>query len=492
MPAGSAKSDAVHPGGDLGGWRPHAGPQSWVLGARGCFETLFGGARGGGKTDAGMAWLVRGPHFGKPDYRALVLRRNYEDLTDWMDRARRMYAGAGGRVLGSGPARVEFDNGAVFRLGHLKDKEAYTKYQGHEYQRMLIEEAGQIPDEARYELLLGSCRSTIPGVPAEVLLTANPGGVGHRWLKERFGCGKGDARRPKVAYAGADGRLRMYVPALVTDNPTLMARNPEYVRWLESLPEPFRSAWRYGDWDIYTGQAFEWSEANIIDPCPVPDNGRIIQTFDWGFGKPFSVGWWWVAPDDVLVRVGEWYGCAPGQPDTGLRLADHEIAAGILQREADMGLKPTLRLADPTIFNRRPDSKGGGLGDSTATVFQRLGLMMRPGDPARKLKFRQFGARVKSRTLLVFRTCRDFIRVVPDLPLDEGTYDDVDTDAEDHIYDEACHACMEVPLPDAALRGAAMPAFDPGAAAGAAAGGRSPVARVRAGSLAEILRGGGR
>jgi len=157
-----------------------------------------------------------------------------------------------------------------------------------------------------------------------------------------------------------------------------------------------------------------------------------------------------------------------------------------------MGLKPTLRLADPTIFNRRPDSKGGGLGDSTATVFQRLGLMMRPGDPARKLKFRQFGARVKSRTLLVFRTCRDFIRVVPDLPLDERTYDDVDTDAEDHIYDEACHACMEVPLPDAALRGAAMPAFDPGAAAGAAAGGRSPVARVRAGSLAEILRGGGR
>jgi len=447
------------------------------------FELLFGGARGGGKTEGGQAWLTKAPHFGNELYRALVVRRNYEDLCDWMDRARRMFARLGGRVLASGPPRVEFDNGAIFRCGHLKDKDAYTKYQGGEFQRLLIEEAGQIPDEKSYELLLGSCRSTLPGIPPQVLLTANPGGVGHRWLKERFGCGKGDYRKPNHAYAGPDGRLRMYIPALVTDNPTLMQRNPEYVRWLESLPEPFRSAWRYGDWDIYTGQAFAWSEANIIDPCPVPEGARVIQTFDWGFGKPFSVGWWWVAPDDVLVRVAEWYGCTPGQPDTGLRLADHEIAAGIIEREREAGLRPTLRLADPTIFNRRPDSKGGGLGDSTATVFQRLGLAMRPGDPARKLKFRQFGARIKSRSLLVFRTCRDFIRTVPDLPLDERTYDDVDTDAEDHVYDESCHACMEVPLP---VRGAAAPAFDPGAAAG----GRPQAARVRAGSLAEILRGG--
>lgn len=254
---------------DGGVWRPHPGPQTFMLSLWDVFELLFGGARGGGKTEGGQAWLTKAPHFGNPLYRALVVRRNYEDLCDWMDRARRMIAPLGGRVLASGPPRVEFDNGAVFRCGHLKDKDAYTKYQGGEFQRLLIEEAGRIPDERSYELLLGSCRST--------------------------------------------------------------------------LPEPFRSAWRYGDWDIYTGQAFAWSEANIIDPCPVPD-----------------------------------------------------------------------------------------------------------------------------------------------LPLDERTYDDVDTDAEDHVYDEACHACMEVPLPGAALRGAAAPAFDPGAAVGW----RPQAARVRAGSLTEILRGG--
>jgi len=439
-------------------WKPHPGPQTFMLRVDGVFETLYGGARGGGKTESGEAWLVRPPHFGNPLYRALVVRRNFEDLCDWMDRAGRMYRDIGGHILSGAPARVEFANGAVFRLGHLKDKEAYSKYQGHEYQRMLIEEAQQIKEESSYEQLLGSCRSTVPGLAAEVMLTANPGGMGHRWLKARFGTGKDDPRKPCVAYPGKDGRLRMYVPSKVTDNPSLMDNDPAYIAWLEGLPEPLRSAWRYGDWDIYSGQAFEWSSANIVDPCPIPVNARLLMTFDWGFGKPFSVGWWWVLSEGILIRVGEWYGCEPGRANMGLRLADHEIAAGILKREAELGLadKVHVRLADPTVFNRKPDSTGGGLADSTATIFQRCGVSLRPGDANRKQKFRQFAARIKSRSLLVFRTCRQFIRTVPELPLDENSFDDVDTDSEDHVYDEACHACMDVPMPGEALRGTAL------------------------------------
>jgi len=468
-------------------WRPHAGPQTQALGVSGVFEILFGGARGGGKTDAGMAWLLRPPHFPNPLYRALVVRRNYEDLCDWMDRAERMYRPVGGRVMTSAPTRVVFEQGPVFRLGHLKDKEAYSKYQGHEYQRMLIEEAQQIGSETSYEQLIGSCRSTVPGVPAEILLTANPGSIGHRWLKARFGTGKGDPRKPGMAYLGRDGRARMYIPALVTDNPSIMEHDPNYIAWLDSLPEPLRSAWRYGDWDIYSGQAFEWSSKNIVEPCPIPAGARIIQTFDWGFGKPFSVGWWWVAGDNLLVRVSEWYGCEPGRPDQGLRLGDPEIAQGILQREKDGGLVVSARLADPTIFNRRPDQHGGGLGESTATIFARCGLSMRPGDASRAQKFRQFATRIKTKSLVVFRTCRDFIRTVPELPLDEDNFADVDTDAEDHVYDEACHAVMEVQLPDAALRGASLGDLAQHAAA-ADRGGQAQAARV--GSISDILRGG--
>jgi hypothetical protein len=438
-------------------WSAHAGAQELALAVDGVFELLYGGARGGGKTEIGMAWLLKPPHFGNSRFRALVLRRNYDDLSDWIDRAERFYAPVGGRVIASGPPRVVFESGlgkgAIFRLGHLKDKNTYTKYQGHEYQRLIIEEVQQITTEQQYELLLGSVRSTLDGVAPAVYLTANPGGIGHLWLKERFGCGRSDPRKPRVAYRMRDGRLRMYIPATVDDNPTLREKNPEYIAYLEALPEPFRSAWRYGDWDIYIGQAFEWTSANVIDPVPIPESARIIMTFDEGFGKPFSVGWWWVTGDKILVRIGEWYGCVPGQPDMGLRMADPEVARGILEREERMGIagRVATRLADPTCFNKRPDHTGGGQTEALASTFQRCGVLLRKGDPARSHKFRQFVARVKTKTLLVFSTCKDFLRTVPDLPLDEISMGDVDTDAEDHIYDEACHACMEVPLPDSAL-----------------------------------------
>ncbi len=489
---------------DAGGWRPHPGPQTYMLAVTGVKEVLYGGARGGGKTDGGLAWLLRGPHFGHPAYRALVLRRNFEDLVDWMDRAERFYDPLGGRLVRSAPARIVFRNGAVFRLGHLKDEAAYTKYQGHEYHRVLIEEAGQIPTATAYNLLLGSARSTVRGVPAEVLLTANPGGLGHSWLKDRFGCGRDSAATWYQPIDPGDGNLRMYIPARVDDNPSIMLNDPTYVAWLESLPEPYHSAWRYGDWDVHLGQAFDWSPtANVVPTVPVPGAAKVLMTYDWGFGKPFSVGWWWVI-DSLLVRVAEWYGCVPGQHDAGLRLPDHEVATGILQRERDWGLPPPyLRLADPTVFNRKPDTVGGGQGESTAAVFARVGVMLRPGDPSRKVKFRQMSARLKTRTLVVMDTCKHFIRTVPDLPLDDRTLDDVDTDAEDHCYDEAAHACMEVPLSDAALLGDPVDARTivlaasqgvevPRDAHGSGQRQTPLITSVRAGSLSQVLRDSGR
>ena len=90
-------------------------------------EILFGGSRGGGKTDAGMAWLMY--DIANPKYRALVIRRNYTDLADWIDRGRAFYEGAGGKFTGD---KFTFPSGAIIRTGHLADAEAYQKYQGHE------------------------------------------------------------------------------------------------------------------------------------------------------------------------------------------------------------------------------------------------------------------------------------------------------------------------------------------------------------------------
>src|SRR5579859_298948 len=140
--------------------RPNPGQQEYALRQPySVFEILYGGARGGGKTFAGMIWMLE--YIDNPRYQGLVIRRNSDDLSDWIQRARHLYHSMGAEIVGN-PPMIRFPSGAIIRTGHLKDENAYTKYQGHEYQKMLIEELTQITSESRYVQLIQSCRTTIP------------------------------------------------------------------------------------------------------------------------------------------------------------------------------------------------------------------------------------------------------------------------------------------------------------------------------------------
>ncbi len=48
--------------------------------------------------------------------------------------------------------------------------------------------------------------------------------------------------------------------------------------------------------------------------------------------------------------------------------------------------------------------------------------------------------------LQVFNTCRHFIRTLPNLVYSESNVEDIDTDQEDHIYDECRYVLMENPI----------------------------------------------
>ena len=148
-------------------------------------------------------------------------------------------------------------------------------------------------------------------------------------------------------------------------------------------------------------------------------------------------------------------------PDEGLRLTDSEIAKGIVEREKKLGIwnrrKNIVRYCDPTCFNKKPDYKGGGQGPSTAEVFSGHEIHMTPGDPSRELKIRQFRERlaiprdeagkvIDMPMLRVYPNCKHFIRTIPSLCMDELKPEDIDTDQEDHVYDEACLICMARPL----------------------------------------------
>lgn len=276
-------------------------------------ELLYGGARGGGKTDAGMVWMVEPKYVAHPRYRGLVIRKNSDDLKDWVDRARTMYLPLNAEIKGN-PAEIHFPSGAIIRTGHLKDAGAYTKYQGHEYQKMLVEELTKISRESDYEKLLGSCRSTVPELKAKVFGTTNPDGDGHEWVKNRWDCGKPDERiRHKLDPVTGRTRTFLFVPAKVEDNPHLIQADPGYVAYLNSIQdETLRKQWRDGSWEepkiegaYYTNQIQQAEKEGRITSVPYESMVPVDTWWDLGMNDTMSI--WFTQTVGREIRVIDYF-----------------------------------------------------------------------------------------------------------------------------------------------------------------------------------------
>jgi len=327
-----------------------------------------------------------------------------------------------------------------------------AKYQSSEWAFILVDELTKNVYETFTFL---RTRLRWPGIPDDQCFfigATNPGGVGHGWVKSFWM----DKTFPPEFYEPVDYTVKFhYVPAKADDNPHL---DEAYWAMLNTLPENLRAAFRDGDWDIFVGQAFpEFTQTYHVEkPKQVPDFARLYMTYDFGFGAPYSCGYWWVDEDGRLHRFAELYGAVPGGNNHGLRQADSEQAEKIKAFENTLGVglwdesgnaaRPITRYCDPTCFNKKPDYKGGGQGPATAEIFRSYGIEMVPGDPHRHLKKRQFHERLRVRSeldpetgdqriiqpmMVVSSDCKDFIRTIPNLQIDENDIEDV-ADGEDH------------------------------------------------------------
>jgi len=275
-------------------WKANEGPQTIALqvSPNEFFEIGFGGRRGGGKTAGGIAWLLYDKDH--PLLRALIIRRNSEDLKDWVDRANRIYEPLGAKKVGV-PPEFYWPSGAIFRTGHLKDANAYTKYVGHEYQRMLIEELNLIPTEENYLKLISSCRSTISELPPQVMTNFNPSDIGFDWIKKRFRL-KGVPTKPIETTDDKTGLRRIFIPSGIKDNPYL-DKDPQYNAFLNGLPDGLREAWRDGSWDepqiqggIYTLELAQARKEQRIKLVPFDINLRVHTVWDLGIDDAMSIG----------------------------------------------------------------------------------------------------------------------------------------------------------------------------------------------------------
>ena len=428
-------------------------------------EVLYGGAAGGGKSDALVIEALR--QVGVPHYRALILRKTYPQLSELIDKTMRYYRPVFPRAKYNSSSHTwTFPSGAKITFGSMFRAQDKYNYQGRAFDFIGVDELTHFTWE-EYSYVMSRNRPTGPGTRVYMCATANPGGVGHGWVKARFitPAPPGTRMVQLVDVKTPDGtvvkmrRTRIFIPSTVFDNKKLLENDPGYLGNLASLPEAEKQALLYGDWDSFSGQVFtEWRNdpahyedqrwTHVIKPFRIPAHWKIWRGYDFGYAKPFSVGWYAADEEGRLYRIKELYGCT-GTPNEGTKVNPVEQARMIREAEEN---DPNLKgrhingVADPAIFD---ESRG----ESIAQMQEKHPnyLFWTPGDHTRLAGKMQMHYRLafdgEGRPMFqVFDTCKHFIRTIPNLVYDETNVEDIDTMQEDHIYDECRYVMMENPI----------------------------------------------
>ncbi len=432
-------------------------------------EVLYGGAAGGGKTKAVvMDALTRCLRF--PNTQAYLFRRTYRELKDTVL----------GEAISSIPTSIadycasdyEFRliNGSVMRFRHCQHDDDRIKYQGAEIQWLYIDELTHF-SKSVYDFLKSRMRACKDlGVKPVVRATANPGGVGHAWVRDHF-IDRGPCEVPHYfqVYSStlkmSQKRSVFYIPAFCTDNPYLSS---DYIFELEQKPKALRDALLHGRWDAFEGQVFsEWVDdpeqyssgifTHVIDDFLPPKSWRRYRAFDFGYARPFAVLWMAVDPDERIYVYREYYGASA--PNEGVRMTPTDIAKNILEIEKAADEDEVIGVADPSIWD-------ASRGESIAYQMSKEGVYFNKGDNARLAGKMQLHRRLafdsSSRSFIYFtRACRNTIRTLPTLVYDSVCPEDVNTSGEDHIYDALRYFLMLRPAASLASKYPVTRGIDP-------------------------------
>lgn len=405
----------------------------------------YGGARGGGKS-----WAVRAKAkllaLRYPGIRILIVRRTYKELEG--NHINILKAECFGIAQYNSTSKIlRFVNGSTIEFMYCARDADLDKLQGQEYDVIFLDEATHL-SEYQMKAITACCRG-VNAFPKRVYYTCNPGGQGHAYVKRVFIDRRFNSNENPDDYT--------FIQALVDDNTALMEAQPEYVQQLEALPEKLRQAWRHGRWDVFEGQVFgEFVDdpthyadrigTHVIEPFDIPKTWTIYRGFDWGYAKPFSVGWYAIDYDGCMYRFRELYGCT-GEADVGVEWTVERVAEAIREVETtDPQLKDRkiVGVADPAIWQ-----ENGGV--SIAETMEKYRVYFNKGDHKRipgkmQCHYRLAFDERQVPMFYVFNTCKHFIRTIPALIYSETQVEDIDTKMEDHIYDEWRYVCMERPI----------------------------------------------
>ena len=311
---------------------------------KGVFQALYGGAAGGGKSDALLIGAAQYVHV--PNYAGVIFRRSYTDLAlpgAIMDRAEEWWVPAGARFDKANKI-FHFPSGAKIAFAYLKGPGDERRYQGAEFQFTAWDELTQFPDARPYEYVGLSRVRRLAGsnVPLRTLAASNPGGPGHVWVMGEFVGGQDPI---SGAYLEPS---HPYYPARINDNPFL--DREEYIAGLKHLHPTVCAQLLEGDWRAREpGDYFrrEWFGHELLDPAadlwPAQDCRRVR---------------WW----DLAASTA-----ADACHTAGVKMARHR--SGVYAVEHCLSFKATPGQRDDKIIQ-------AALADGPGTV---VGLEIEPG-----------------------------------------------------------------------------------------------------------------
>ena len=386
-------------------------------------------------------------------------------------------------------------------LCHLHHAHDVQKYQGSEMHFLCIDESTHFTKSMyvalRNRLRLGTFKIDYeqvktnlpwvqPGFFPRILCCSNPTSIGMQFHKQMWV----DPVPPNTLWqapAHEGGMKRLFIPATLRDNIFGIKDDPDYEARVRGGGDRLAEALIEGRWDHMEGGAISdvWDEdVHVIEPFVIPENAHVVRALDWGTFHPSAIAYIlisngelikmrdgserWFPPQSQIVihEIYNWN----GNENEGSRMSATEVGRQMARFEAQQSWFKDIRKgpADNQIFQNRGgiyqtihDLLVMGYNNEMEQISQtdesfswpvhedRLFIRADQSANSRVNGLNLVRAYLKAaaegedeKGLYFVNTCRHCLRTIPTLPLSEANPEDVDTKAEDHLYDVVRYNCL--------------------------------------------------
>lgn len=283
-------------------------------------EAFFGGQAGAGKSWSLLHIPVIRGWFKNRNFHGILFRRTFPQLERYhILEVKKVWEPAGlGKYDGQNHAFHFADGGGTLRFAYCERREHIWAHDTAEYGYVAWDELTHF-EEYPYQYMFSRCRSAKDKtLPAIIRSGSNPLNIGHAWVKGRF-IKPAPAGRTLINVVFPNGRIvkRIFIPASLEDNPTILTNDPNYQTMLMMLPEAERKAKMEGDWDAVAGQVFtEFRESHfegepenaihVVEPFKVPTWWPKILVVDWGFRAYTWAAIFAISPEEEVFTIWEY------------------------------------------------------------------------------------------------------------------------------------------------------------------------------------------